>query len=241
MISSFNDGERDISVNDGKRDILLDRILTNLDRFQAVKNQLKLDIEECFSIDLVDENGAFFNATRKKSVLHFMIRKLLRFHLDCVESCRKYYGDDLSTQSKLELLIKAASSFEVFDLQPPDISSKYHPSFNESTTEGKSALRLFHALDALRQSVTRKKNVKKIAEVPSSPDEVSTCSSSSSTVLGKRSSSPMESLINAATSLEENKDKKLDTSGKENGNRNLREELDVTESVEMARGFTNVC
>ena len=203
MISSFNDGERDISVNDGKRDILLDRILTNLDRFQAVKNQLKLDIEECFSIDLVDENGAYFNATRKKSVIHFMIRKLLRFSLDCVESCKKYYGDDLSTQSKVELLIKAASSFEVFDVQPPDISSKYHPSFNESTTEGKSALRLYHVLDALRQSVTRKKNIKKIAKVPSSPDKVTSSLSSSSnqptSVLGKRTSSSMESSPLGAT------------------------------------------
>ena len=224
------------SVNDGERDMLLDRIVTNLGRLQAVKTQLQIDIEECFSIDLVDENGAYFNATRKKSVIHFMIRKLLRINLECAESCRKYYGDDLSTQSKLELLIKAANSFPVFDVQPPEISSKYHPSFNEITTEGKRALQLYSALDALRKSVNKTK-IKKIAEVPSSPDKVLCNSSSSSnqlsTDLGKRSSSSMESLINAADSL--------DTSGKENGNRDLREELDVTESVEMARGFTNVC
>ena len=232
------------SVNDGERDILLDRILTNLDTFHKAKNQLKNDIKECFLIDLTHANGAYFNETRKKSVLHFMVRKLLRFNLDCEESCRKYYGDELSTQYKLEQLKKAASSFPVFDERPPDIPSRSHPSFNELTTDGKRALRLCSDLEALRKSVNQTK-IKKLAEVPSSPDKVICNSSSSSdqlsTVLGKRSSSPMESLINAAVSLEENKDKTLDTSVKENGNRNLREELDVTESVEMTRGFTNVC
>jgi hypothetical protein len=176
----------------------------------------------------------------KKSVLHFMVRKLLRFNLDCAESCRKYYGDELSTQYKLEQLKKAASSFPVFDERPPDIPSRSHPTFNELTMEGKRALRLCSDLEALRKSINKTK-IKKIAEVPSSSDKVICNSSSSSnqlsTVLGKRSSSPMESLINAAASLEE----KLDKSLKENGTRDLREDLDATESVEMARGSTNVC
>jgi hypothetical protein len=49
------------SVNDGARNILLDRILTNLDKFQKAKNQLKNDIKECFLIDLTHANGAYFN------------------------------------------------------------------------------------------------------------------------------------------------------------------------------------
>jgi hypothetical protein len=235
-------------INVSERDILLDEILNNLFTFQDVKKELKRAILICFSIDLTEDYGTLFNATRKKSVIHFMVRKLLRFNLDCAETCQKYYGNDLSTQFKLELLIKAARSFPVFDEQPPDIPSKNHPSFDESSPEGKKALRVYFALDALRLSFTRKKNMKKIAAVPSSADKV-TCSSSSSsnqlsTVLGKRtseSSAPMELLIDAAASVEENKGKMigLDPSAKENGTRDLRKDLDATQdSVEMARKST---
>jgi hypothetical protein len=223
------------------REIILDRIVDNLGQVQKLHRQLLKDIRLCFSIDLIDENHIHFPPDRSKSVLHFIVRGLLRINLQSVESRLKYYGDPF-TQTKVGNLIKAASGTSGFDKCPPDICSNSHPCFNKSTAEGKHASQLYGALEVLRRSIRRKANLK-MKMISMTADKISISSSSSSnqlsTVLGKRSSSPMESLINAAASLEE----KLDKSPKENGTRDLREDLDATEteSVEMARGSINVC
>ena len=184
-------------IEDAERQILLDRILTNLRTLQDVRKELIADITRCFSINLLDENQVYFDKMRSKSAIHFMVRKLLRFNLDCPESCTKYYGDDSANQAKLELLIRAARRFQIFDQYPPDISSRNHPTFTTLTTEGQRASFLYGSLNALRLSVTRKKNIKKIAEVSITTDQVSNSSSSNSdqpsSILGKRISSSMES------------------------------------------------
>jgi hypothetical protein len=189
-------------IEDAEREILFDRILTNLRTLQDVRKELIVDITRCFSINLLDENQVYFDKMRSKSAIHFMVRKLLRFNLDCPESCTKYYGDDSANQAKLELLIQAARRFQIFDQYPPDISSRNHPTFTTLTTEGQRASFLYGSLNALRLSVTRKKNIKKIAEVSITTDEVTSSSSSSSdqpsSILGKRSST-MESSPTATT------------------------------------------
>jgi hypothetical protein len=228
-------------VDNGERDIVLDQIIDDLGILQKTRERLVKNIFECFSINFMDEDNIYFDTKRSKSVLHFIVRKLLRIDLNCGESCKKYYGEDIECGRKIFSLIQAARSLEVFDERPPDISSKNHPTFNKLTPEGLHASQLYGALEALRKSVVRKHRIKQIAEVPSSQDNV-TCSSSSSSnqlssVLGKRPSSPVESLINA----DENKKIDHHPSAKDKVTRDLREDLDADESVEMARAATNVC
>jgi hypothetical protein len=190
-------------ITDSERDMLLDRILTNLGTWTQVRKELFRDIKRCFPFNLFDENHIYFDGKRSKSVIHFIVRKLLRFRLDCAESCRKYYGNDPATETKLEKLLDAARSFQVFDEYPPDILSTNHPTFTKSTPEGLHASKLYGTLEALRVSVTRKIKIKKIAEVSITTDQVSRSSSSNSdqpsSVVGKRTSS-MESSPTATTS-----------------------------------------
>jgi hypothetical protein len=228
------------------REVVLDRIVHNLDQYQDVRLQLLEDIKYCFSISLIDAENIYFSPDRSKAVLHHIVRGLLRINLHCAESRLKYYGDDNVNLKRLILAVNSTSGFD-FDKTPPNVPSKNHPCFTKSTVEGQRASKLYGALEALRRSLYKKdwRNKKLNSKTA---DKISSSSSSSSTqlssVLGKRASSPIESLINAAASVEENKGKMigLDPSAKENGTRDLREDLDATEdSVEMARGSTNVC
>jgi hypothetical protein len=147
----------------------------------------------------------------------------LRINLNCAESRIKYYGNDPAAQTKLGNLIEAASTPSGFDEYPPEIPSKAHPCFNKSTVEGQRASKLYGALEALRKSVYKRGWEKKrkinnsstsnqhlltLAAAttntspleslfPTTADKVTSSPSSSSnqptSVLGKRTSSSMES------------------------------------------------
>jgi hypothetical protein len=220
-----------------QREVILDRIVDKLDHFQTGRLQLLGDIKYCFSISFIDEEKIYFSPARSKAVYHYIVRGLLRINLLCAESRLKYYGDD---NVKLGRLILAANSTSGFDKTPPNIPSMFHPCFNKSTEDGRRASKLYGALQALRRSLSTKdwRNRRLISKTA---DKISSSSSSISnqlsSVLGKRPSSPVESLINA----DENKKIDHHPSAKDKVTRDLREDLDADESVEMARAATNVC
>ena len=153
MMSIDSKGEATLVCD---REVILDRIVDNLNRFQEAHKALLRDINDCFSISLMDEKKIHFRPERSRAVLHFIVRGLLRINLQCPESRLKYYGDNPFNQTKLGNLIKAASGEFGFDKYPPDIASNGHPHFIKSTAEGRHALQLYGALEALRRSVYKR-------------------------------------------------------------------------------------